>query len=60
MNPSEQLHVGPNEVFMHVPLLEHFIVEQFSDDPLCKCINMLIKEKAIWEKLQNNHERINA
>ena len=47
MNPSEQLHIGPNEVFMHVPLLEHFIVEQFSDDPLCKCINMLIKEKAI-------------
>ena len=47
VNPSEQLHIGPNEVFMHVPLLEHFIVEQFSDDALCKCINMLIKEKAI-------------
>ena len=51
MNPSEQLHTGPNEVFMHVPLLEHFIVEQLSDDALCKCINMLIKE---------NRERINA
>ena len=47
VNPSEQLHIGPNEVFMHVPLLEHFIVEQFSDDALCKYINMLIKEKAM-------------
>ena len=47
VNPSEQLHIGPNEVFMHVPLFEHFIVEQFSDDALCKCINMLIREKAI-------------
>ena len=44
MNPSEQLHVGPNEVFMHVPLLEHVVVEQFLDDALSKCINMLIEE----------------
>ena len=44
VNPSEQLHIGPNEVFMHVPLLEHVVVEQFSDDALSKCINMLIKE----------------
>ena len=32
VNPSEQLHTGPNGVFTHVPLLEHVIVEQFSDD----------------------------
>ena len=44
VNPSEQLHIGPNEVFMHVPLLEQVVVEQFSDDALSKCINMLIKE----------------
>ena len=44
MNPSEQLHIGPNEVFMHVPLLEHVVVEQFLDDALSKCIKMLIKE----------------
>ena len=50
MNPSEQLHIGPNEVFMHIPLLEQFIVEQFSDDALCKCINMLILKKKQSEK----------